>query len=84
MHLDAALHKASSLCVRSKLVNKLLHVLLFRRRRFVRSSLILGQLGPDIDKRVVVPLVVLKLLRQEMDDVGRHLDHVDVNSRGVS
>ena len=49
-------------------------MLLFRGRGLVRPALVLGQLRPNVDKGVVVPLVVVQLLRQEVDNVRRHLE----------
>lgn len=69
-YLDAALDEAGPLGVRAELVDELLHVRLLRRRGLVRPPLVLGELRPDVDERVVVPLVVVKLLGQEVDDVS--------------
>lgn len=72
-YLNAALDETRPLGVGAELVDELLHVRLLRRRGLVRPPLVLGELRPHVDEGVVVALVVVQLLGQEVDDVGRHL-----------
>ena len=74
-YLDTALNETGPLGVGAELVDELLHVRLLRRRGLVRPPLVLGELGPDVNERVVVPLVVVELLGQEVDDIGGNLCH---------
>lgn len=72
-YLDSALNEAGPLGVGAELVDELLHVRLLGGRGLVRAPLVLGHLRPNVHERVVVPLVVVQLLRQEVDDVRRNL-----------
>lgn len=48
-------------------------MLLFCHAGLVRPTLVLGLLRPDVDESVVIPLEIVQLLRDEVNDVGRHL-----------